>query len=265
MGTAEILIVFSALMALIALVTIGIDWIGKPLKHRRFIPRMYRFEDEKLPVDAYGNTDFAPSLGAAPSPTAVSGPPFSPPMAAGPPYAPPLAAAPMAPVPQIEARSSVPRNQPPPRQVARLDPSVRSNSAFSDSLQGTPDAPTPDENAFANAAGHGVIAGTQDAGQAQPAVRWAPGHDLDMLSDGRKPTLAIKAERFWKTVGAETVDSHFTEDDRARMRSGKAPRRTNPRTNRVEAMQLNGLRRASAAADVEMNWPDEAIDPWATS
>ena len=51
MSTAEILIVFSALMALIALVTIGIDWIGKPLKHRRFIPHIYRFDDEKLPVD----------------------------------------------------------------------------------------------------------------------------------------------------------------------------------------------------------------------
>ncbi len=58
MGTAEILIVFSALMALIALVTIGIDWISKPLKNRRFIPRIYRFDDEKLPVDAYGHTDF---------------------------------------------------------------------------------------------------------------------------------------------------------------------------------------------------------------
>ena len=58
MGTAEMMIVFSALMALIALVTIGIDWIGKPLKHRRFIPRIYRFDDEKLPVDEYGNTTF---------------------------------------------------------------------------------------------------------------------------------------------------------------------------------------------------------------
>ena len=62
MGTAEMMIVFSALMALIALVTIGIDWIGKPLKHRRFIPRIYRFDDEKLPVDEYGNTTFVTEL-----------------------------------------------------------------------------------------------------------------------------------------------------------------------------------------------------------
>jgi len=56
MGTVETIIVFSALMALIALVTVGIDWIGKPLKNRRFIPRIYRFDDEKLPTDAYGHT-----------------------------------------------------------------------------------------------------------------------------------------------------------------------------------------------------------------
>ena len=99
MGTAEILIVFSALMALIALVTIGIDWLGKPLKNRRFIPRMYRFDDEKLPVDAYGNTTltepqsepepvpFVPAF-LAPTPP-VHAPNYGPPMALPPHPGPP--------------------------------------------------------------------------------------------------------------------------------------------------------------------------------
>ena len=59
--------------------------------------------------------------------------------------------------------------------------------------------------------------------------------------------------------------SHFDADDIDRMASGKAPRRTNPRTGRTEAMQLTGLRQASVCEDVRMRWPDESVDPWSAS
>ena len=143
MGTAEMMIVFSALMALIALVTIGIDWIGKPLKHRRFIPRIYRFDDEKLPVDEYGNTTFVTELDEQQPPLLAMyqpGPqPMASPQAQHHPMAQPLASA-MLPTQSTEAERTVAiAAQPSPRPVATIDSDVAasataSRSAFTDSL-----------------------------------------------------------------------------------------------------------------------------------
>ena len=281
MGTAEILIVFSALMALIALVTIGIDWIGKPLKHRRFIPRMYRFDDEKLPIDEYGNTTF----------DALDGGQY----AHAPQHLAPIAYA--QPGPQQQMQVQVPGYTPvqpdtaetsddranatvvvpvqaPPRQVAKLDPalaasSTASRSAFTDSLA-QDDAGSFDQSLVADEsdlAAHSMIAGTgatieppSSSGRA-----WESGMALDMTVDDQKPSLAVKAERFWIATADANADSHFDEDDLTRMAEGKAPRRTNPRTGKTEAMQLTGLRQASATSDVRMRWPDDAVDPWSAS
>lgn len=243
MGTAEILIVFSALMALIALVTIGIDWIGKPLKNRRFIPRIYRFEDEKLPLDAYGHPDFGVDVVE----------------------------------PQLPARTKAPakrkpparrERQPAPRTVASLPastagatPTVSTATAFSDSLAPPASAVSADPMSRVRS----TIAGTTDA-PARSNQPWKPGMALDTSVDDRKPNLATKAERFWMATAATTAatvsGSHFDDDDVARMTAGKGPRRLNPRTGKAETMQLTGLRRASATADVRMRWPDDAVDPW---
>lgn len=277
MGTAEIIIVFSALMALIALVTIGIDWIGKPLKHRRFIPRMYRFDDEKLPVDEYGNpiaADLVDPNAVGPSPMPAPFPYVVPyPMNPG---SAPTPQAPLAP----QATSGEPNPtivvpvQPAPRQVAQIDTVIAasappSRSAFTDSLTasdssaGSSSDLGDDQAAFP---GHSVIAGTTSASVAVIGDRaWTPGMALDMTVDDLKPSLAIKAERFWKAAAEATANSHFGQDDIDRMAAGKAPRRTNPRTGRPEAMQLTGLRQASTRDDVRMRWPEDAIDPWSSS
>lgn len=277
MGTAEILIVFSALMALIALVTIGIDWIGKPLKHRRFIPRMYRFDDEKLPVDEYGNTTFDVNDGGyGPLPHVV--PPAFPqpgPYAAAPLQAPDHIAVQPSPVPDEFADRANPTvvspRQAPPRQVAQLDPAIAasgtaSRSAFTDSLA-EPDAGPPAEAASVDTSVHSVIAGTEprDVAVAEPIAAWSPGMALDTTVDDEKPSLAVKAERFWISTAESNGESHFDDDDLARMAAGKAPRRNNPRTGKIEAMQLTGLRQASATGDVRMRWPDDAVDPWSSS
>lgn len=88
---------------------------------------------------------------------------------------------------------------------------------------------------------------------------------LDTTVDDQKPSLAIKAERFWIATAQAAHDSHFDADDIDRMAAGKAPRRTNPRTGRTEAMQLTGLRQASIREDVRMRWPDDSIDPWSAT
>jgi len=227
MGTLEIIIVFSALMALVALVAIGIDWVGKPLKHRRFIPRMYRFDDEKLPTDAYGHTDFS-----IPGPVAVPAP--------------------------------LPQHQPAPVVVARMPQETAApaaavaggaTSAFTDSLAADTSGSTQAVPASAAMAQAGVA-------PSLPAAGWQPGMALDLTEGDRKPNLATKALRFWRATAKGLGDSHFDADDLARMHDGKAPRRKNPRTGRYENMQLTGLRQASQPDQVSMRWPDESTDPW---
>ncbi len=281
MGTAEILIVFSALMALIALVTIGIDWIGKPLKHRRFIPRIYRFEDEKLPIDEYGHTQLtSPSstppnagypVGAYPTNAYAAGAfpanghaPYMPaPTMPAPthPHAPALTPAPRS-NPTVQAPVAAPHGpaSPPGREQVRQPAASGSPSAFSDSLVADVTPAHDPRSTIAGTATSGAVAPAPDTG-----IAWHAGMALDTNVDDRKPSLAIKAERFWVTTAGSLAGSHFDDENIARMASGKAPRRTNPRTGKTEAMQLTGLRQASTTEAVRMRWPDDAADPWAAS
>lgn len=289
MSTTEIIIVFSALMALIALVTIGIDWIGKPLKHRRFIPRLYRFEDEKLPVDAYGHPQLdAPQAGAL----SQTPPPLTPPVVYQQPppvvvatVPEPLTAASAPPAPALASADLMASEVLDPE--ATLDYSARedqgakapgsaSTSAFSDRLDAgaSGDVPVVDADAW-EATGlvpdtapgaRAGIATAQGLDDLSPTTTsWQPGMALDATVNDERPSLATKAERYWRATAAALDESHFDAEAIDRMADGKAPRRRNPRTSRVESMQLTGLRRASARSDVRMSWPDSSVDPWAAS
>lgn len=257
MQTFETLIVFGALVAIIALVAIAIDWVGKPLRNRRFIPRIYRYDDEILPS-------------AFP---------------AGPPMLPPDQAPPMVVV-------SAPADQRPPRAVATVDTELRPptrpldapvaqpaaaqaerrfGSAFSDLVSKTTDEVPTRAPSVGAVVGDAVVGGASSrphdlVAEAGTLVAtggsWEPGMSLDAQVGDRKPTPAVKAERFWKSVAASAAGSHFDDDNTARMADGKAPRRRNPRTGHYETMQLVGLRRASLDSAVRMKWPDDSVDPW---
>ena len=49
MSSSETYIAFAAIMLVIALLAVAIDWFGKPLRHRKFVPKIYRFPDERVP------------------------------------------------------------------------------------------------------------------------------------------------------------------------------------------------------------------------
>ena len=49
MSSPETYIAFAAIMLVIALLAVAIDWFGKPLRHRKFVPKTYRFPDERTP------------------------------------------------------------------------------------------------------------------------------------------------------------------------------------------------------------------------
>jgi len=71
MSPNQLLAIFAALMIVLAVLAIAVDWLGKPLKNRRFIPRIYRYPDEKLVEFDPGRTAFSQGqlmLPAAPQP-----------------------------------------------------------------------------------------------------------------------------------------------------------------------------------------------------
>lgn len=48
MSDSQLIIVLAAMSALISVVAIAIDWVGKPLRHKRFVPKIFRYEDEEF-------------------------------------------------------------------------------------------------------------------------------------------------------------------------------------------------------------------------
>jgi len=48
MSQTEALAIFGALMVVLAVLGIVVDWIGKPLRNRKFVPRIYRYADEHM-------------------------------------------------------------------------------------------------------------------------------------------------------------------------------------------------------------------------
>lgn len=236
---------FGALMALIALVAVAIDWVGRPLRNRRFIPRIYRYSDElpaqmptfDLPhpvavpgayVDAQAPFAPPPDLGSVPAALAPSAPPLH-----EPPNASPLA-------------HTVPAASAPP--APRL--AASSASTFADSL----------ESESTSIDGRDTIASTVPV---ESADEWHTGMALDSRVRDQSPTPAAKAERFWKSFAQRHgASSHFDAQTLALMADGKAPRRRNPRNGSIESVELVGLRAASDLGDVQMLWPDTSADPW---
>lgn len=49
MSDPELFIAFGAIMLVIALAGVAVDWVGKPLRHRKFVPKVYRYPDERRP------------------------------------------------------------------------------------------------------------------------------------------------------------------------------------------------------------------------
>lgn len=238
MQTFELLIVLAALMAMISVVAIAIDWVGKPLRSRRFVARVYRFDDEMVTI--------APDVPIpAPQPSLQRAYPAAPPLG--------QAVQPTIAVPLTDAE-----HRPPATAAAGITKVAATASgaehASSSTWQDLVAEPQPDRPAS-------QIAGRESQAP-PPATEWNPGMPLDQHVAGRRPSPTVKAERFWKSTAHVKDISHFDTADLDRMASGKPPRRRNPRTQKYESLQLAGLREASNETEVRMYWNDDALDPW---
>ena len=79
MSDPQLFIAFGAIMLVIALAGVAIDWVGKPLRHRKFVPKVYRYPDERRPRGSsvrpteWSDRSFVLPV-AAPPPRPVIGP-----------------------------------------------------------------------------------------------------------------------------------------------------------------------------------------------
>ncbi|MFT5200848.1 MAG: hypothetical protein ACI9C1_000213 [Candidatus Aldehydirespiratoraceae bacterium] len=90
----------------------------------------------------------------------------------------------------------------------------------------------------------------------EPRARgWKVGGDpLSLTAKGSDPVLATIRQRVWKN---QAVEAGWSDDNRAALKAGKPPRRTNPITGRVER----------ATVDTETgtpSWGRDPLDPFAS-
>jgi len=85
MSDPQLFIAFGAVMLVIALSGVVIDWFGKPFRHRKFVPKIYRYPEERRPRgSSVQSTEWSERAFVLP---VAEAPPLPPMMAAGPPPA----------------------------------------------------------------------------------------------------------------------------------------------------------------------------------
>lgn len=287
MATPEVIIVFSALMAIISVAVVAIDWIDKPFKSRPFVAREYRFPGEDLAphYPKPGGVDFEQPGQAIPAPFTTSAPDTT---ASG---------------RLLEQRR--------PEQV--LEQSARSQRANGKGItkegtgqphsspidpaggtdvdrsgfelahlsppgtgaRGVPRVTKPPSHLTStgsrawdrliDAHPTGVNPAAEPAQHSEAApVSWSVGMSLDDTVAGERPSLSVKAYRYWRSLGSRTIASHFGDENLMRMSQGKPPKRYNPRSGKIETVELFSLRKAREIADVQMRWIDDTVDPWSS-
>ena len=115
---------------------------------------------------------------------------------------------------------------------------------------------------------HHTAAGLEEVAVASPhepvppepsASGWTVGDDpLAPTRQGTPPAAGTVRTRVWKNLARSAAETTtvWDDDNAERMRAGKAPRRRNPITERIEL----------ASVDPEtggVSWPGEPVDPWA--
>lgn len=310
MSSPETYIAFAAVMLVIALLGVAIDWFGKPLRHRKFVPKMYRFPDERVPRRAPArSTPWSDSALVLPVSQGTLEPaprPTGPPPDTTPPARPlfsgavgstttarsasPYPDAHLHPVDDAGADTAEDRNES-GDDAAPLDVPTQTVGAVGIDHPDNPDDPDdpdgpgePDTDATADAGTeHGagsdetdpspvsVFAdvsppGAEPDGSRRRAEGWEPGdYVFNFTRDGREPSPTTVRQRFWKNVGAAAGASTFGQANLARLQSGKPPQRRNPRTGRIETMQLPAATYDDSNGELPVpSWPTVAIDPFAS-
>lgn len=268
MTTTGLIIVFAAVMCLIAMLAIGVDWIGKPIRNRKFVPRIYRYEDEADLVvrpAPPGSTPGWTAPAALPAATAVPLPlppagavPFGAPMGAGVGMqAPQQLALPAAERPDIIHRGAqaggsstsfadlialetFPTASPSPgvhltTQPASAGELFTTTSGFDLDRDGDGDRDRDRDGDEENASQIFMI--DPDDATLEPGI-WQPGDPLwGPTATEQRADRTVAERRFWQTLLVTSPASQWLGTDNIRrMKNGQPPQRLNHFTGQTETM-----------------------------
>tara|TARA_B100000902_G_scaffold40036_1_gene47587 strand:+ start:6710 stop:7477 length:768 start_codon:yes stop_codon:yes gene_type:complete len=251
MSSPETFLAFGAIMLIIALIGVAIDWFGTPLRHRKFIPKAYKFPDERLfRSDIFSSsrrTDIQPST------EHPEGSNYRDMIAAG-----------KLENTQTESNTNEDSNE----AIVEISESSKGeaklpikSSAGEETIDRSSELIIGDESESSKSSAEPEF----EATTAGIRLRgWSPGDDIyNLTKSGSEPTPSTVRSRFWKNVGVSPGAIIFGTSNVERLRDGKPPQRRNPRTSKYETMKVHLLSYEDGHGRTPIpNWPNSSVDPF---
>ncbi|MBF82362.1 MAG: hypothetical protein CL522_03050 [Actinobacteria bacterium] len=257
MTSPETFIAFAAIMIVIALIGAAIDWVGAPLRHRRFIPKAYRFPDERLfRNDNLHNQNIHVST-ATPSSGAIY---FK------------EEAVPIESEENFQEGNGI--------EVLILETPIEqgSNDGSTVELGSGPSQDHEDhasdqvEQGKDSTTVHDEIELPLQKDITSPKKQegtlrlrgWKPsGYIYNLTQDGREPSPSTVKTRYWKNVGAASGSAIFGAQNIERMKEGKPPQRRNFKSGKMETMRISPKSYDESGGEIPIPyWPSNAVDPF---
>ena len=251
MSSPETFLAFGAIMLIIALIGVAIDWFGTPLRHRKFIPKAYKFPDERLyRSDVFSferRTDIQTSTEHL----------------EGSKYGDVIAVAEPENV-QTESSANGDSNE------AIVEISENSKGEVKLPVKSGAGEETIDRASELIIGAEAESAKSSEAPEFEAATAgirlqgWSPGDDIyNLTKSGSEPTPSTVRSRFWKNVGVSPGAIIFGANNVERLRDGKPPQRRNPRTSKYETMKVHLLSYEDGHGRTPIpNWPNSSVDPF---
>ena len=267
MDSPALFLAFGAAMLVVALLGVAVDWFGKPLRHRRFVPKIYRFPDERQPRHSQvRRTEWSESSLVLPVVEATDErlvrypdprlrhqglPTPTPVVDAGPPTI-------QVPVVELDADEPPFVAAPEPSTIEGIVTLEDIAGDEAEVIDGAEEAEASDEAASSDE----TADATADDARSQG---WQTGqYVFNLTPDGREPSGTTVRTRYWKNVAATPGAAIFGDDNLERMKVGKAPQRLNHRTGKQETMRLPAAQWSDANGTTPVPaWPANEIDPFA--
>ncbi|MEC8974659.1 MAG: hypothetical protein VX725_02740 [Actinomycetota bacterium] len=253
MSSPETFIAFAAIMFVIALIGAAIDWFGTPLRHRKFVPKAYRFPDERLfRNESLQNPNVSSFQSHAASPyllqeeVIANKEPERPDIHVGIPL----------------ALEDPPRNEDTPED-APFEPEGLFPPPEGDDAQETDQR--LEERGKSNDYGLQTGKGTSQKRSETLRLRgWTPGgYIYNLTQDGKEPSPATVRARYWKNVSAAAGSTIFGAQNIERMKDGKPPQRRNYQSGKNEMMRISPKSFEEAGGEIPIPyWPSSAVDPF---
>ena len=251
MSSPETFIAFAAIMFVIALIGAAIDWFGTPLRHRKFVPKAYRFPDERI----FRNESIRGPVRATSQPSPA--------------------------IPYLLEESVVTEKSSEPPDLVPLFPGatesiIREQEAEKDISEAIEQQFPPDEELATKNLNHGQKVDHQSdeiqmdveiSAKRSGTLRlrgWTPGgYIFNLTQEGKEPSPGTVRARYWKNVSAASGSAIFGAQNIERMKEGKPPQRRNYRSGKIETMRISPRSFDESDGEIPIPyWPSSGVDPF---